>query len=101
METKTATQMAKDYGLKSSVAFNKLLVKCGILRHTDKGYFLADGLRHLGMVDVVEVSFFMPNGFKATKKKAVWNSIGQQYIGKTLLRHGILPISERKDLFNQ
>lgn len=99
MATKNATQMAKLYGLKSSVAFNNLLVKCGLLIHTVKGYVLADSLRNQQLTDVAESPFFLPNGIKATKKKSVWTEKGQQYIYQRLSRIGIVPTSEQNDLF--
>ena len=99
METKSATQMAKLYGMKSSVAFNKILVNCGLLIKTAKGYCLANGLKNLGLVTVIDASYFLPNGIKATKKKAVWTEKGQEYIHKHLSRIGIVPVSEHRDLF--
>ena len=99
METKNATQMANLYGLKSSVAFNKLLVKCGLLIATDKGYVLAENLRELGLTTTVEASYFLPNGIRATKKRSAWTEKGQQFIHKHLSRIGIIPVSEQRDLF--
>jgi hypothetical protein len=99
METKNATQMARLYGLKSSVAFNKLLVKCGVLVSTNKGYVLADSLRDQELTAVVESSYFLPNGIRATKKKSAWNEKGQKYIHQRLSRIGIVPTSEQNDLF--
>lgn len=99
MATKNATQMASLYGMKSSVAFNKILVKCGLLVHTNKGYCLADSLKNLGLVAVIDYPFFLPNGIKATKKKSAWTEKGQQYIHKHLSRIGIVPTSEQNDLF--
>lgn len=95
----TATQMATVYGLKSSIAFNKLLTKCGLLTHTEKGYCLADNLRGLGLISVVEVGYFLPNGFRATKKKAVWTEEGQQFIRQYLRRIGIVPTTEQTNIF--
>lgn len=100
METKTATQMATLYGLKSSVAFNKLLVKCGVLLHTDKGYVLAEHLRDRGLTVVINAPFFLPSGIRAFKKKSVWNETGQQFVHDILAHHGILPVSERTSLFD-
>jgi len=99
METKTATQMATIYGMKSSVAFNKTLVKCGVLLHTNKGYVLADSLRGFGYVTVIEAPYFLPNGIRAIKKKAVWTEKGQQFIYQRLGRIGIMPVNERNDIF--
>lgn len=99
MDTKSATQMASLYGMKSSVAFNKILVKCGLLVHTNKGYCLADSLKNLGLVAVIDYPFFLPNGIKATKKKSAWTEKGQQYIHKHLSRIGIVPVSEQRDIF--
>jgi Phage antirepressor protein KilAC domain. len=99
MATKSATQMASLYGMKSSVAFNKLLVNCGLLIHTIKGYVLADSLRNLGLTAVEESPFFLPNGAKASKKRSVWTEKGQEYIHKQLSRLGIVPASEQRDLF--
>lgn len=99
MNTKSATQMADLYGLKSSVAFNKLLVNCGLLINTAKGYCLADSLKNLGLVAIIDVPFFLPGGIKASKKKAVWTEKGQQYIHQRLARIGIVPVSEQRDLF--
>lgn len=99
MNTKSATQMADLYGLKSSVAFNKLLVKCGLLIATAKGYCLASGLKGLGLVAIIDVPYFLPNGIRASKKKAVWTVEGQQYIHERLARIGIVPVSEQRDLF--
>lgn len=96
----TATQMANAYGLKSSVAFNKLLVKCGLLEHTSSGYVLSESLRGKGYIAVINSPYFLPNGIKAFKKKAVWTDAGQQFVHNTLSRHGIVPVGERKDLFS-
>ena len=100
MDIMTATQMATIYGLKSSVAFNKLLVKCGLLVHTNKGYVLSKPMRGWGFTTVIEVPYFLPNGFKATKKKCVWTESGQHFIRQHLSRHGITPVSEQLNLFN-
>lgn len=100
METKSATQMATVYGLKSSIAFNKLLEKCGVVTHTDKGYILADSLQGKGYITIVEVGYFLPNGFRATKKKAVWTEKGQQFIRERLGRIGIVPAGEQTDIFS-
>lgn len=91
--------MADLYGMKSSVAFNKLLVSCGLLIHTAKGFVLAEALRELGLTAAVEVPYFLPNGIRASKKKSVWTEKGQQYIHKRLARIGIVPASEQRDLF--
>lgn len=99
MATKSATQMANLYGMKSSVAFNKVLVNCGLLVHTNAGYCLADSLKNLGLVAVIDFPYFLPNGIKATKKKAVWTEKGQGYIRQRLGRIGIIPPSEQLDLF--
>lgn len=99
MNTMTATQMATAYGLKSSIAFNKLLTKCGLLTATEKGYVLADSLRGQGYITVIEVGYFLPNGIRATKKKAVWTEKGQQFIRERLGRIGIFPANEQTDIF--
>ena len=61
METRTATQMAKLYGMKSSTAFNKLLTECKVLRHTDKGFILDDSLQGKGYTTVVTTPYFLPS----------------------------------------
>lgn len=99
-ETMSASQMATVYGLKSSQAFNKLMEKCGVLTHNDKGYFLVNSLMGCGYVTVVEVGYFLPNGIRATKKKAVWTEAGQTFVRQTLAHHGIWPASECKGLFD-
>lgn len=99
MDTMTATQMATVYGMKSPQAFNKLMVKCGVLVGTVKGYVLAESLRGQGYTAVVDAHYFLPNGFKATKKKAVWTEKGQQYVRQRLGRIGIVPVSEQRDIF--
>ena len=95
----TATQMATVYGLKSPQAFNKLMEKCGVLTKNDKGYFLADKLRGNGYITVIDQPYFLPNGIRATKKKAVWTERGQQFIRARLGRIGITPINEQTDMF--
>lgn len=100
MDTKSATQMAAVYGLKSPQAFNKLLAKCGLLQQTGKGYCLSEALRGQGYVAVINAPYFLPNGIKAFKKKSVWTEAGQQYIRHTLLHHGISPVTEQQSLFN-
>ncbi len=99
MEAKTATQMATIYGMKSSVAFNKMLVKCGLLIHTSKGYQLSVPMRGWGFTTVIEVPYFLPNGIRTTKKRAAWTESGQQFIHKRLGRIGIMPVNERNDIF--
>jgi hypothetical protein len=99
MEIKTASQMASIYGMKSSIAFNKMLVKCGLLVKTDKGYVLSKPMQGWGFTTVIEVPYFLPNGFRATKKKAAWTESGQHFIRQHLGRIGILPISEQRDMF--
>ena len=99
MEAKTATQMATIYGMKSSVAFSKMLVKCGLLIHTTKGYQLSVPMRGWGFTTVIEAPYFLPNGIRATKKKAAWTESGQQFIRQHLRRCGIVPISEQNDIF--
>ena len=100
MATKSATQMASLYGMKSSVAFNKLLANCGLLIHTIKcsgSHGCAHA--HLGLTAVEESPFFLPNGAKASKKRSVWTEKGQEYIHEQLSRLGIVPASEQRDLF--
>ena len=99
MDTKTATQMAGVYGMKSSVAFNKMLCKCGVLKETAKGYTLADSLHGQGYVAVIDAAYFLPNGIRATKKKAVWTEKGQQFLRQRLGRIGIVPKNEQLDMF--
>ena len=99
MENKTAAQMATVYGLKSSIAFNKMLVKCGLLAHTDKGYQLSGPMKGWGFTTVVEVPYFLPTGIRVTKKKAAWTESGQHFIRQHLGRLGIIPVSEQTDLF--
>ena len=96
----TATQMASLYGLKSSIAFNKLMVKCGILVDSNKGYVLAEQLRNKGLVAPVTAWFFLPSGIKASKKRAAWTEKGQQMIRQHLFRLGIVPPAEQTDLFS-
>ena len=99
MTYKSATQMAKDYGMKSPVAFNKVLEKCGVLVYTNKGYCLADDLHGRGLAAVIDVPYFLPNGLRVSKKKAVWTEQGQRYLHQRLSRLGIVPTSEKRDLF--
>lgn len=100
MESLTSTQMAQRYGLKSSVAFNKLMCQCGILVDTSKGYVLATHLRDQGLVTAVTAWFFLPSGIKASKKRAAWTQKGQQLIHAHLMRLGIVPLDEQRDLFS-
>lgn len=100
METMTSTQMANLYGLKSSVAFNKLMVRCGILVETEKGCVLASHLRGQDYVTVVTQWFFLPNGMKASKKRAAWTGKGRLFIQRHLRRIGIVPKDEQRDIFN-
>jgi hypothetical protein len=95
----TATQMATVYGYKSPQAFNKLMVKCGVLTKNDKGYFLADYLRGFGYTAVIDQPYFLPNGIRATRKKAVWTEEGQKFIRARLGRFGITPVNEHTDIF--
>ena len=100
MEIKTSAQMATIYGLKSSVAFNKLMVRCGILKAVSGGkYVLEDNMRGWGYSTVIEVPYFLPNGIRATKKKSAWTENGQHFIRKRLGRIGIVPANERTDMF--
>ena len=92
--------MATVYGLKSSIAFNKLLVKCGVLKAVSGGrYVLAEALHGQGMTTVIDTYYFLPNGIRATKKKSAWTEKGQQYVHQRLARLGILPVGEQTDLF--
>lgn len=100
METKSATQMATIYGMKSSTAFNKMLEKCGIINHTSKGYVLDNSLRGCGYIAIIDKAYFLPNGIRATKKKAVWTEKGQQFIRQRLGRIGIVPVNEQTDMFS-
>lgn len=100
MEAKSATQMAKAYGLKSSVAFNKLLEKCGVLEKCGGGkYVLSRNLCGMGLVTAINRQFFLPNGVRATRKEAAWTEEGQAYVRRLLAHHGIVPVSEERDLF--
>lgn len=99
METMTATQMASLYGLPSSIAFNKLLTRCGLLTHTDKGYVLASDYQGQDLTTTVTAWYWLPSGVKASKKKAAWTVKGQQVIRQRLGRLGILPPSEQLTLF--
>ena len=96
----TATQMAKAYGLKSPQAFNKLMVKCRVLVDTVKGYVLAEAFRGQGYSAVIDHPYFLPNGIRATKKKAVWTEKGQQFVRARLARIGIIPVNEQTDIFS-
>ena len=98
--TKTATQMAALYGMKSSVAFNTLLEKCGLLVHTSKGYILSKPMQGWGFTTIIEVPYFLPNGIRATKKKSVWTESGQHFIRQHLGRLGIIPQGEQLGLFD-
>lgn len=95
----TATQMATVYGLKSPQAFNKLMVKCGVLKHNDNGYCLADNLQGQGLVAAIDHYYFLPSGFKASKKQAVWTEKGQAFVRHRLGRIGIVPVGEQIDIF--
>lgn len=99
METKTSTELAELYGLKSSVAFNKLLVRCGILVEGARGYVLAEHLRGRGYACAVTQRFFLPSGVRASRKRGAWTPDGCELIRAHLLRLGICPASERKSLF--
>lgn len=99
-QTMTATQMAELYGMKSSIAFNKVLTECKVLRHTDKGFVLDDSLQGKGYTTAVSRPCFLPNGFCVEKKKSVWTEKGQAYIRLRLGRIGIVPVSEQKDMFS-
>lgn len=99
MENKSASQMATVYGLKSGIAFNKMLVKCGILVHNNKGYVLSEPMKGWGFTAVAEVPYFLPSGIRCTKKKSVWTESGQHFIQQHLKRLGIVPVSERTDMF--
>ena len=96
----TATQLAQHYGLTSSIAINKLLEKCGIVKNTDNGYVLSPDLRGRGYISVIEVPFFLPSGFRAKRKQAVWTQAGIAMVHHALVRFGIVPVSEQKDLFS-
>lgn len=96
----TSTQMADLYGLKSSTAFNKLMKRCGILLRTDKGYVLAPRFRNQGYDTAITEWFFLPNGFKASKKRAAWTGKGRLFIQRHLRRIGIVPKDEQHDIFN-
>ena len=95
----TSTQMAEAYGLKSPQAFNKLMEKCGVLTKNANGYFLAGGLRGCGYTASIDKPYFLPNGIRATKKKAVWTEKGQQFVRTRLGRIGITPVTEHTDIF--
>lgn len=99
MATMTSTQMATVYGLKSGIAFNKMLVRCGLMVHTNKGYQLSSPMRGWGFATVIEQPYFLPNGFRATKKKAAWTESGQHFIRQHLGRIGIIPANEQTDIF--
>ena len=99
MDIKTSTEMAELYGLKSSISFNKLLAKCGLLIQTENGFVLNESLRGHGYVCVIDKAYFLPNGIRATKKKSAWTESGQQFIRQHLGRIGILPTNEQSDLF--
>ena len=96
----TATQMAKAYGLKSPQAFNKLMVKCRVLVDTVKGYVLAEAFRGQGYSAVIDQPYFLPNGIRATRKKAVWTEKGQLFVRRRLGRIGIFPVNEQADIFS-
>lgn len=99
----SATQMAEVYGLKSAVAFNKLMVKCGILQVGAKGYVIAEKMRAKAEASTwmkpIEKPYFLPNGIRATKKVAAWTEAGQGMIRSVLLHHGIVPVAEQVSLF--
>lgn len=99
MTTMTATQMATVYGLKSPQAFNKLMEKCGVLVKNDNGYFLTEHLHGCGYTAVIDQPYFLPNGIRTTKKKAVWTEKGQQFVRARLGRFGITPVNEHTDIF--
>ena len=96
----TSSQMDDLFVLKSSTAFNKLMVRCGILQHTDKGYVLAPTLRNQGYDTAVTAWFFLPNGAKASKKRAAWTPKGRLLIQRHLHRLGIMPPAEQTALFS-
>ena len=99
METMTSTQMAQLYGLPSSTAFNMLLLRCGILIHTNDGFVLSENLRGQGYTTNVTSWFFLPSGIKASKKRAAWTGKGRLFIQRHLHRLGIVPPEEQPTLF--
>ncbi len=99
MNNKTSSQMAELYGLPSSTAFNKLLARCGILIHNEKGYVIAETLSGQGYATTVTCWFFLPSGQKASKKRAAWTEKGQALIHQRLGRLGIVPKDQQRKLF--
>lgn len=92
--------MAGIYGMKSSVAFNKVLEKCGVVTNTRDGYVLSASLRGQGYITVIDYHYFLPNGIRVKKKKAVWTEKGQAYLRERLGRIGIVPTGEQAGLFD-
>ena len=101
METMTAAQMAQAYGMKSSIAFNKLLAECKVLRRTDNGFVLDESLQGKGYTAVIKQGYFLPSGIRAFRKRSAWTEQGQQYVRQRLGRVGIFPVSEQRDLFTK
>ena len=99
METMTAAQMAQRYGMKSSVAFNKLLAECRVLRRTDNGFILDESLQGKGYTTAIRQGYFLPSGIRAFRKRSVWTEQGQRFVYQCLGRIGIFPASEQRDLF--
>lgn len=95
----TATQMAQAYGMKSSIAFNKLLVECKVLRHTANGFILDESLHGKGYTTTIKQGYFLPSGIRAYRKRAAWTDEGQQFVRKRLGRIGITPVSEQRNIF--
>ncbi len=100
MQAMTATQMAQLYGMKSSTAFNKVLVECKVLCRTNDGFVLSESLRGKGYATVISQPFFLPSGIRATKKRSAWTPEGQLFIRQRLARIGIYPAGEERDIFN-
>ena len=92
--------MAKLYGMKSSTAFNKVLMECKVLRRTNDGFILDDSLQDKGYTTVICQPYFLPSGIRATKKRSAWTPEGQLFIRQRLARIGIVPPSEQPGLFH-
>ena len=96
--TLATTQVAADYGM-SAIAFNRKLKEMHIQHKVNGQWILYSEFMGKGYVHSRTISFVHSDGRPDTKLCTEWSQRGRLFLYDALKEVGILPMIERKDIF--
>lgn len=96
--TLATTQVAADYGM-SAIAFNRKLKEMHIQHKVNGQWILYSEFMGKGYVHSRTISFLHSDGRPDTKLCTEWSQRGRLFLYDALKEVGILPMIERKDIF--